>query len=125
MSYPYYGYQQPQYYQPPMADQLSQLRQQQYIPQQMPQAQPQQAQAGGVGDGQREDDGAGLFVGVVHDAFHDGVLLRSAADDEHQLFFVHEVDAHEPGRALHAGAFGVDDGAAAGSCRAASMIEPV
>lgn len=47
MSYPYYGYQQPQYYQPPMADQLSQLRQQQYIPQQMPQAQPQQAQAGG------------------------------------------------------------------------------
>ena len=45
----------------------------------------QQAQAGGVGDGQRKDDGAGLFVGVVHDGFHDGVLLGSAADDEHQL----------------------------------------
>lgn len=31
MAYPYYGYQ-PQYYQPPMADQLMQLRQNQYQP---------------------------------------------------------------------------------------------
>ena len=38
MAYPYYGY---QYYQPPMADQLTQLRQQQYQPnmQQVPQQQ--------------------------------------------------------------------------------------
>lgn len=42
MAYPYYGYQ-PQYYQPPMADQLMQLRQNQYIPQNMQQN--QQAQA--------------------------------------------------------------------------------
>lgn len=49
MSYPYYGYQQPQYYQPPMPDQLAQLRGAQFqpMPQQMPQAQPQQAQASG------------------------------------------------------------------------------
>ena len=42
MAYPYYGYQ-PQYYQPPMADQLMQLRQNQYMPQNMQQN--QQAQA--------------------------------------------------------------------------------
>lgn len=50
MSYTYYsGYQQPQFYQPPMPDQLAQLRGAQYqpMPQQMPQAQPQQMQAGG------------------------------------------------------------------------------
>ncbi len=42
MSYPYYsGYQQPQFYQPPMPDQLAQLRGAQYQPQQLPQ------QAGG------------------------------------------------------------------------------
>lgn len=41
MAYPYYGY---QYYQPPMADQLTQLRQQQYQPmQQMTPSAPQQA----------------------------------------------------------------------------------
>lgn len=34
MAYPYYGY---QYYQPPMADQLTQLRQNQYQPVQPPQ----------------------------------------------------------------------------------------
>lgn len=45
MSYPYYnGYQQPQFYQPPMPDQLAQLRgAQQFQPQQFPQQQPQQA----------------------------------------------------------------------------------
>lgn len=42
---PYYGYQTP-YYQPPMQDQLAQLRgQQQFQP--VPQMQPQQAQTGG------------------------------------------------------------------------------
>ena len=42
MSYPYYsGYQQPPFYQPPMPDQLAQLRGAQYQPQQLPQ------QAGG------------------------------------------------------------------------------
>ena len=46
---PYYGYQQPQFYQPPMPDQLAQPvgAQFQPMPQQMPQAQPQQAQASG------------------------------------------------------------------------------
>lgn len=41
MAFPYYGYQ-PQYYQPPMADQLMQLRQNQYQPntQQIQQQQP-------------------------------------------------------------------------------------
>ena len=39
MGYPYYGYQQPQYYQPPMPDQLAQLRGAQYMPQQPPQVQ--------------------------------------------------------------------------------------
>ena len=45
MSYPYYNsYQQPQFYQPPMPDQLAQLRgAQQFRPQQFPQQQPQQA----------------------------------------------------------------------------------
>ena len=66
------------------------------------------------------------FCRRCHDGFHDGVLLRSAADDEYQLFFVHEVDAHELGCTLHAGAFGVDDGRRrASAARAASMIEPV
>lgn len=48
MSYPYYGYQQPQFYQPPMADQLAQLRAGQYqpMPQQMPQPQPMPQQGG-------------------------------------------------------------------------------
>ena len=51
MAYPYYGYQ-PNYYQPPqppMPDQLAQLRGAQYQPmaQQMAPAQPQQAQMGG------------------------------------------------------------------------------
>lgn len=48
MSYPYYGYQQPQIYQPPMADQLAQLRAGQYqsMPQQMPQPQPMPQQGG-------------------------------------------------------------------------------
>lgn len=51
MAYPYYGYQ-PNYYQPPqppMPDQLTQLRGAQYQPmaQQMAPAQPQQAQMGG------------------------------------------------------------------------------
>ncbi len=47
MSYPYYsGYQQPQFYQPPMPDQLAQLRGAQYQPQQFAQ-QPSQ-QAGGM-----------------------------------------------------------------------------
>ena len=44
MSYPYYsGYQQPQFYQPPMPDQLAQLRGAQYQPQQFAQQPPQQA----------------------------------------------------------------------------------
>lgn len=49
MGYPYYNGYQPQFYQPPMPDQLAQLRGAQYqpMPQQMPQAQPQQMQAGG------------------------------------------------------------------------------
>lgn len=42
MSYPYYNYQQPQFYQPPVPDQLAQLRGTQFQPQQFPQ-QPQQA----------------------------------------------------------------------------------
>lgn len=37
MPYPYYPTYQPTYYQPPMADQLTQLRQQQYQPVQTPQ----------------------------------------------------------------------------------------
>lgn len=44
MSYPYYsGYQQPQFYQPPMPDQLAQLRGAQYQPRQFAQQPPQQA----------------------------------------------------------------------------------
>lgn len=44
MSYTYYsGYQQPQFYQPPMPDQLAQLRGAQYQPQQFAQQPPQQA----------------------------------------------------------------------------------
>lgn len=48
-TYPYYQPYQPQYYQPPMPDQLAQLRGAQYQPmsQQMPQMQPQQTQPGG------------------------------------------------------------------------------
>ena len=47
MNYPYYsGYQQPQFYQSPMPDQLAQLRGAQYQPQQFVQQPPQQA--GGV-----------------------------------------------------------------------------
>lgn len=49
MPYPYMPSYQPYPYQPPMMDQLSQLRAGQYqpMPQQMPQVQPQQAQASG------------------------------------------------------------------------------
>ena len=49
MPYQYVPGYQPYPYQPPMPDQLAQLRGAQYqpMPQQMPQAQPQQAQAGG------------------------------------------------------------------------------
>lgn len=49
MGYPYYNGYQPQFYQPPMPDQLAQLRGAQYqsIPQQIPQVQPQQTQPGG------------------------------------------------------------------------------
>ena len=44
MNYPYYsGYQQPQFYQSPMPDQLAQLRGAQYQPQQFVQQPPQQA----------------------------------------------------------------------------------
>ena len=41
MSYPYYSFQQPQFYQPPMPDQLAQLRGSQFQPQQFPQQTPQ------------------------------------------------------------------------------------
>ena len=41
MSYPYYSFQQPQFYQPPMPDQLAQLRGSQFQPQQFPQQPPQ------------------------------------------------------------------------------------
>ena len=48
MSYPYYGYQQPQFYQPPMPDQLAQLRGQQFQPpMQGPQMPPVQSQQNG------------------------------------------------------------------------------
>ena len=50
MPYPYYGGYQP-YYQPPMADQLSQLRQQQFHPAQqaqMPPAPPPQPASSGI-----------------------------------------------------------------------------
>ena len=49
MPYQYVPGYQPYPYQPPMPDQLAQLRGAQYqpMPQQMPQVQPQQAQAGG------------------------------------------------------------------------------
>ena len=41
MSYSYYSFQQPQFYQPPMPDQLAQLRGSQFQPQQFPQQPPQ------------------------------------------------------------------------------------
>ena len=47
MSYPYYNYQQPQFYQPPVPDQLAQLRGTQFQPQQFPQQMNQPQQPGG------------------------------------------------------------------------------
>ena len=53
MNYPYYGYQQNMYYQPPAPDQLAQLRQAQYQP--MQQSQPVQTQPGIVWVANREE----------------------------------------------------------------------
>ena len=72
-----------------------------------------QPQTGGIGHRQREHNGARLGVCPLHDGFHDGVFLAGAADDEHQLLFVHQLHAQKGGCTLHAGALCVDHRAAA------------
>ena len=75
----------------------------------------QQPQACRVGDRQGEDDSARLGVSPGHDRFHDLILLGTAGHNEDHFLLVDEVHAQETGGTLHAGAFGVEHSAAAGT----------